>query len=151
MIYPMMMKVDFLSVKNVGKNPKGLFVTWAANWLIKPFTMYAVAAFFLNVVFSKFIEPGLAKEYLAGAILLGAAPCPPERSRIISPIVLGSLASNVGPGMQNIIGVMSQAYWVKPATAEALVAGATRAPPRTVVSTEPKEKPTVFGLRKKLA
>ncbi|HOU09337.1 MAG TPA: ACR3 family arsenite efflux transporter [Clostridiales bacterium] len=75
MIYPMMMKVDFLSVKNVGKNPKGLFVTWAANWLIKPFTMYAVAAFFLNVVFSKFIEPGLAKEYLAGAILLGAAPC----------------------------------------------------------------------------
>ncbi|MBP1755612.1 MAG: sodium bile acid symporter family protein [Firmicutes bacterium] len=75
MIYPMMMKVDFQSIKNVGKNPKGLFVTWIANWLIKPFTMYAIASFFLYVVFKNYITPELAKEYLAGAILLGAAPC----------------------------------------------------------------------------
>ena len=75
MIYPMMMKVDFKSIKNVGKNPKGLYVTWITNWLIKPFTMYAISAFFLYVVFKNFIAPDLAKEYLAGAILLGAAPC----------------------------------------------------------------------------
>lgn len=75
MIYPMMMKVDFQSIKNVGKNPKGLYVTWIANWLIKPFTMYLLASFFLYVVFKGFIPPDLAKQYLAGAILLGAAPC----------------------------------------------------------------------------
>lgn len=75
MIYPMMMKVDFESIKNVGKNPKGLFVTWVANWLIKPFTMYAIAWFFFFVVFKQFIPEDLAKDYLAGAILLGAAPC----------------------------------------------------------------------------
>jgi ACR3 family arsenite transporter len=75
MIYPMMMKVDFQSIKNVGKNPKGLYVTWIANWLIKPFTMFAIASFFLYVVFKNFITPDLAKEYLAGAVLLGAAPC----------------------------------------------------------------------------
>jgi arsenite transporter len=75
MIYPMMMKVDFQSVKNVGKSPKGLFVTWVTNWLIKPFSMYAISSFFLYVVFKGFIAPDLAKEYLAGAILLGAAPC----------------------------------------------------------------------------
>ena len=75
MIYPMMMKVDFQSIKNVGKNPKGLYVTWIANWLIKPFTMYGIASFFLFVVFKKFITPDLATQYLAGAVLLGAAPC----------------------------------------------------------------------------
>lgn len=75
MIYPMMMKVDFNSIKNVRKNPKGLYVTWIVNWLIKPFTMYAIASFFLYVVFKNFITPDLAKEYLAGAVLLGAAPC----------------------------------------------------------------------------
>lgn len=75
MIYPMMMKVDFESIKNVGKNPKGLFVTWVANWLIKPFTMYAIAWFFFFVVFKSLIPADLAKDYLAGAILLGAAPC----------------------------------------------------------------------------
>lgn len=75
MIYPMMMKVDFQSVKKVGENPKGLYVTWITNWLIKPFTMYAIAAFFLFVVFQNFITPDLATEYLAGAVLLGAAPC----------------------------------------------------------------------------
>ena len=75
MIYPMMLKVDFASIKNVGKNPKGLFVTWATNWLIKPFTMYGIAAFFFYVVFSAIIPADLAKNYLAGAVLLGAAPC----------------------------------------------------------------------------
>lgn len=75
MIYPMMMKVDFQSLKNVQKNPKGLFVTWIANWIIKPFTMYAIAYFFLYFVFSNYITPDLAKQYLAGAVLLGAAPC----------------------------------------------------------------------------
>ena len=75
MIYPMMMKVDFRSIKNVGKNPKGLFVTWSVNWLIKPFTMYGMASLFFFVVFKAFITPELATEYLAGAVLLGAAPC----------------------------------------------------------------------------
>ena len=75
MIYPMMMKVDFQSIKNVGKNPKGLFVTWITNWLIKPFTMYGIASLFFFVVFKAFITPDLATEYLAGAVLLGAAPC----------------------------------------------------------------------------
>ena len=75
MIYPMMLKVEFQSIKNVGKNPKGLFLTWIVNWLIKPFTMYGVAALFFFVVFKAFIAPELATEYLAGAVLLGAAPC----------------------------------------------------------------------------
>ncbi|NLA53547.1 MAG: ACR3 family arsenite efflux transporter, partial [Clostridiales bacterium] len=75
MIYPMMLKVDFQSVKNVGKNPKGLFVTWVTNWLIKPFTMFGIAWFFFFVVFKSLIPRNLAKDYLAGAILLGAAPC----------------------------------------------------------------------------
>ena len=75
MIYPMMLKVDFQSVKQVGKNPKGLFVTWIVNWLIKPFTMYVIMYFFLFVLFRAFITPELATEYLAGAVLLGAAPC----------------------------------------------------------------------------
>jgi len=75
MIYPMMMKVDFVSIKNVGKNPKGLFVTWVTNWLIKPFTMYAIAFFFFFIVFKDLITEDLARDYLAGAILLGAAPC----------------------------------------------------------------------------
>lgn len=75
MIYPMMLKVDFQSVKQVGKNPKGLFVTWIVNWLIKPFTMYGIAYLFLFIVFKTFITPELATEYIAGAVLLGAAPC----------------------------------------------------------------------------
>ncbi|KDR95412.1 arsenite transporter, ACR3 family [Peptoclostridium litorale DSM 5388] len=75
MIYPMMMKVDFQSVKNVGKNPKGLYVTWVTNWLVKPFTMYGISVFFFFVVFKGIIPADLAKDYLAGAVLLGAAPC----------------------------------------------------------------------------
>ncbi|RKX40877.1 MAG: arsenical-resistance protein [Verrucomicrobia bacterium] len=75
MIYPMMMKVDFKSVKHVGENPQGLFVTWIINWLIKPFTMFGIAWFFFYVIFKNLIPPELAKDYLAGAVLLGAAPC----------------------------------------------------------------------------
>ena len=75
MIYPMMMKVDFKSVKDVGRNPKGLFLTWVTNWLIKPFTMFGIAYFFFYIVFGNFITPDLAKDYLSGAVLLGAAPC----------------------------------------------------------------------------
>lgn len=75
MIYPMMIKVDFKSVKYISKNPKGLFVTWIVNWLIKPFTMYGIACLFFFVLFRAFIPVELATEYLAGAVLLGAAPC----------------------------------------------------------------------------
>ena len=75
MIYPMMIKVDFKSVKYISKNPKGLFVTWIVNWLIKPFTMYGIACLFFFVLFRAFIPVELATEYLAGAVLFGAAPC----------------------------------------------------------------------------
>lgn len=75
MIYPMMLKVDFTSVKNVGKNPKGLFLTWVVNWLIKPFTMFGIASLFFLVIFKTIIPLNLANDYLAGAVLLGAAPC----------------------------------------------------------------------------
>jgi ACR3 family arsenite transporter len=75
MIYPMMLKVDFQSIRNVGKNPKGLFVTWITNWLIKPFTMFGIAWLFFFVIFKPLIPAELAQDYLAGAILLGAAPC----------------------------------------------------------------------------
>lgn len=75
MIYPMMLKVDFQSVRNVGKRPKGIIVTCVTNWLIKPFSMFGIAYLFFHVVFKAFIPAGLAEEYLAGAVLLGAAPC----------------------------------------------------------------------------
>jgi ACR3 family arsenite transporter len=75
MIYPMMMKVDFKSVKDIGKNPKGLFVTWITNWLIKPFSMFGIAWLFFYVIFKNLIPAELAKDYLTGAVLLGAAPC----------------------------------------------------------------------------
>ncbi|GAA0176655.1 ACR3 family arsenite efflux transporter [Clostridium sediminicola] len=75
MIYPMMLKIDFTSIVEATKKPKGLTVTCVTNWLIKPFTMYLIAAFFMKVVFKGLIGPELANEYLAGAVLLGAAPC----------------------------------------------------------------------------
>ncbi|MBS3803773.1 MAG: ACR3 family arsenite efflux transporter [Oleiphilaceae bacterium] len=75
MIFPMMAQIDFSAILNVRKEPKGLAITTIVNWLIKPFTMFAIAWFFLMVVFEPFIAPQLASEYLAGAILLGAAPC----------------------------------------------------------------------------
>lgn len=75
MIYPMMLQIDFSSIKGVGKAPKGLILTVVINWLIKPFTMAFFAWIFFDQIFSAFIEPELAGEYIAGAILLGAAPC----------------------------------------------------------------------------
>lgn len=68
MIYPMMLKVDFQSIRNVGKNPRGLFVTWIVNWFIKPFMMYGIASLFFFVLFKGFITPELATEYLAVAV-----------------------------------------------------------------------------------
>lgn len=75
MIFPMMVQVDFTSILNVRRQPKGLAITTAVNWLIKPFTMVLIAWFFFSVVFAPIIPADLATEYLAGAILLGAAPC----------------------------------------------------------------------------
>lgn len=75
MIYPMMLKVDFQSVKNIGKRPKGIVITCVTNWLIKPFTMFGIAGLFFYVIFKTLIPSDLAHEYLAGAVLLGAAPC----------------------------------------------------------------------------
>jgi len=75
MIFPMMLKVDFQSVKDVGKRPKGIIITCVTNWLIKPFTMFGIAYLFFYVVFKALIPAELAEEYLAGAVLLGAAPC----------------------------------------------------------------------------
>lgn len=75
MIYPMMLQIDFSSIKNVGKKPKGLALTLVINWLIKPFTMAFFAWIFFSKLYAAFISPELAGEYIAGAILLGAAPC----------------------------------------------------------------------------
>ncbi len=75
MIFPMMVQIDFSAILGVRRQPKGLIITTTVNWLIKPFTMFAIAYFFLMVVFAPLIPAGLAREYLAGAILLGAAPC----------------------------------------------------------------------------
>lgn len=75
MIFPMMLKVDFQSIKDVGKRPKGIIITCVTNWLIKPFTMFGIAYLFFYVIFKALIPAELAKEYLAGAVLLGAAPC----------------------------------------------------------------------------
>ena len=75
MIYPMMLKVDFQSVRNVARHPRGIVVTCATNWLIKPFTMFGIAWLFFFVIFKAWIPASLADEYLAGAVLLGAAPC----------------------------------------------------------------------------
>ena len=75
MIYPMMMKVDFRSVKQVGQNPKGLYITWIANWIVKPALMLAISSLFFFQLFKGFIDTDLARQYVAGAVLLGAAPC----------------------------------------------------------------------------
>ena len=75
MIYPMMLKVDFKSVMNVGKRPKGILITCVTNWLIKPFTMFGISWLFFFVIFKHLIPFDLADQYLAGAVLLGAAPC----------------------------------------------------------------------------
>ena len=75
MIYPMMLQIDFSSLKNVGKRPKGLVLTLVVNWLIKPFTMAFFAWIFFSKIYQAWISPEEAGEYIAGAILLGAAPC----------------------------------------------------------------------------
>ena len=74
-IIPMMMKVDFASVRNVGKRPRGLFVTLLVNWLVKPFSMALLAWLFFRHVFAPWITPAEADQYIAGAIILAAAPC----------------------------------------------------------------------------
>ncbi len=75
MIYPMMVNIDFASLKDVGKKPKGLCITLVVNWLIKPFTMAALGVLFFEYVFAGLVSPQDAKEYIAGMILLGVAPC----------------------------------------------------------------------------
>ncbi|WP_018145495.1 MULTISPECIES: ACR3 family arsenite efflux transporter [unclassified Thioalkalivibrio] len=75
MIYPMMVQIDFSAILGVRREPKGLAITTSVNWLIKPFTMFAIAWFFFMVVYAAWIPEDLGREYLAGAILLGAAPC----------------------------------------------------------------------------
>jgi ACR3 family arsenite transporter len=75
MIYPMMVQIDFSSIKDVGKKPKGLVLTLIINWLIKPFTMAALGWLFFRVIFADWVDPQTAGEYIAGMILLGVAPC----------------------------------------------------------------------------
>ncbi len=75
MIYPMMVNVDFASLKDVGKKPKGICITLVVNWLIKPFTMAALGILFFEHLFAGLVDPQSAKEYIAGMILLGVAPC----------------------------------------------------------------------------
>lgn len=75
MIYPMMLQIDFTSIKKVGKRPKGIILTVIMNWLVKPFSMAFFAWIFFTKIFATFIDPALAGEYIAGAIILGAAPC----------------------------------------------------------------------------
>jgi ACR3 family arsenite transporter len=75
MITPMMMKVDFSSVKNVGRRPAGLLVTLLVNWIIKPFSMALLAWIFFRILFAPFIAPAEADQYIAGCIILAAAPC----------------------------------------------------------------------------
>jgi ACR3 family arsenite transporter len=75
MIYPMMVQIDLLAIKDVGKKPRGLLLTLTVNWLIKPFTMAALAWLFFRVIFAGWVDPQSAQEYIAGMILLGVAPC----------------------------------------------------------------------------
>jgi arsenite transporter len=75
MIYPMMVQVDFSSIRNVGRKPKGILMTLAVNWLIKPFSMAALGWLFFEHLFAGIVQPEDAKQYIAGMILLGVAPC----------------------------------------------------------------------------
>jgi ACR3 family arsenite transporter len=75
MVYPMMVAVDFASLRHIGDKPKGLVLTLAVNWLVKPFTMAALGVLFFEVFFAGLIAPADAQQYIAGLILLGAAPC----------------------------------------------------------------------------
>lgn len=75
MIYPMMVNVDFNSLRHLGERPKGLIITLVTNWLVKPFTMAALGMLFFNLLYRSWVAPQHAKEYIAGMILLGSAPC----------------------------------------------------------------------------
>ena len=75
MIYPMMVGVDFSSIKNIGRKPKGLVITLVVNWLVKPFTMAALAVLFFDYIYAGLMSEGDADQYIAGLIILGAAPC----------------------------------------------------------------------------
>lgn len=75
MVWPMMINVDFTAMARVGEKPKGLIITLVVNWLIKPFTMAALGVLFFRHVFAGLIPPTDAEGYIAGLILLGAAPC----------------------------------------------------------------------------
>lgn len=75
MIYPMMIQIDFSSLKDVGKKPKGLLLTLVVNWLIKPFSMAVLGWLFFKGIFADWVDPQSANEYIAGMILLGVAPC----------------------------------------------------------------------------
>jgi len=75
MIYPMMVQIDFASIRDVGRRPRGLVLTLVVNWLIKPFTMAALGVLFFRVIYASIVEPQAANEYIAGMILLGVAPC----------------------------------------------------------------------------
>ncbi|MFT7531355.1 MAG: ACR3 family arsenite transporter [Gammaproteobacteria bacterium] len=75
MVYPMMINVDFSSLRHISENPKGLVITIIVNWIIKPFTMAALGVLFFEIIFVDIIAPADAQQYIAGLILLGAAPC----------------------------------------------------------------------------
>ncbi|MCG2634055.1 MAG: arsenical-resistance protein, partial [Gammaproteobacteria bacterium] len=75
MIYPMMVNVDFAALQDVGKKPRGLCITLVVNWLVKPFTMAALGVLFFEHLFAGWVDPDTAREYIAGMILLGVAPC----------------------------------------------------------------------------
>ncbi|WP_312433528.1 ACR3 family arsenite efflux transporter [Lacrimispora sp.] len=75
MIYPMMMKIDFQSIKNVGKNPLGILISSGSSWIIKPFLMFGLATLFFKIIFQSLIPADLAQDFVTGAVLLGTAPC----------------------------------------------------------------------------
>jgi arsenite transporter len=75
MITPMMMKVDFAAIRQVGQNPKGLFITLFVNWMVKPFSMALISWLFLGHLFARWLSPAEASQYIAGTIILAAAPC----------------------------------------------------------------------------
>ena len=82
MITPMMMKVDFAAVRDVGRRPRGLFVTLFVNWVVKPFSMAAIAWLFFRVLFASWIPATDAAQYIAGTIILAAAPCKIGRAHV---------------------------------------------------------------------
>ena len=75
MIYPMMLKIDFNSIKRVKDNLKGIVLTWMVNWLIQPFSMYLISLVFFTIIYNGIMSAELSTQYLIGAVLLGTAPC----------------------------------------------------------------------------